>query len=63
MKERRMSGAQRWLLALSLVLILIAEALRHTPMPERTTIIVGAAEVLMAMIVGASFAIAASSRD
>lgn len=63
MKNRGLTRSQKWLLGLSLVLIAVAEAVRRWPMPERETVIVGAAEVLLAMLVGIAFGVASSAKD
>lgn len=63
MKNRGLSPAHKWLLGLSVVLIAIAEVVKRLPMSERETVIVGAAEVILAMLIGIAFGIAYSSQE
>ena len=63
MKNRGLTRAHKWLLGLSVVLIAIAEVVKRLPMSERETVIVGASEVIIAMLVGIAFGIAYSSQE
>lgn len=44
-------------------MIAIAEVVKRLPMSERETVIVGASEVILAMLVGIAFGIAYSSQE
>ena len=63
MKDRGITRAQKWLLGLSLILIAAAEVVKRLPMSERETVLIGASEVILAMVVGIAFGVASSSQE
>lgn len=58
-----MTKLQKYLLATSVLLILIAEAAKRVSMPEKLAIIVGLAEVVLAAATGAVFGISTFIKD
>lgn len=54
-----MSRVQKVLLAGSVGLLVLAEVFKRVPMSPKTTVIVGAAEVLLAIAIGTAFGLAA----
>ncbi|HVF89986.1 MAG TPA: hypothetical protein VNH22_07955 [Blastocatellia bacterium] len=63
MKNQGLTRAHKWLLGVGLVLIVTAEIVKRLPMSERETVIVGASEVILAMLVGIAFGVASSSQE
>jgi hypothetical protein len=58
-----MTKLQKYLLVTSVLLIVIAEAVKRVSMPEKLTITVGLIEVVLAASVGAIFGISTFTRD
>jgi hypothetical protein len=59
-----MSKAQKWLLAWSAGLIILAEVIKHLHTGEKTTIAIGVVEVFLAFATGVAFGLtAAGSSD
>jgi hypothetical protein len=55
-----MSKTQKWLLALGLLLLLLAEGARRLPVSAKSAVVIGAAEVILAAAFGVAFALAAT---
>jgi hypothetical protein len=58
-----MSRMQKILLAGGIVLLILAEVVKRVPMSQRTTVIVGAIEVLLAIAIGSAFGLTATKNN
>lgn len=56
----QMSKTQKWLLALSLAVLILAEIAKRLAVSEKTAVIIGAIEVILALAAGAAFGLAAT---
>lgn len=61
MKNPGLSKTQKRLLALSAGLILLAEIVRRIPMREEITVIAGAFEIVVAVLIGIGFGVATTN--
>jgi hypothetical protein len=55
-----MSKTQRWLLALGVMALLLAEGARRLPVSEKSAVVIGAVEVILAVAFGVAFGLAAT---
>lgn len=58
----KISRPQRWLLAWSALALAVAFIVKQIQMDERTAVIVGVAEVLVAIATGIAFGLSVSAR-